>query len=71
MSYKILAPMTGSILRIECAEGSSVTEGSVLLIMESMKMEVPVESNADGTIHKIHCNVGDLVDQDQLLIDLL
>jgi acetyl-CoA carboxylase biotin carboxyl carrier protein len=70
MSYKILAPMTGSVLRIECVEGGAVTEGSVLLIMDSMKMEIPVESNADGTIKKIHCNIGDLVDQDQLLIEL-
>ena len=70
MSYHILAPMTGTVFQIECTEGSSVTEGAVLLIMESMKMEIPVESISAGLVHKIHCNVGDLVNQDQLLIEL-
>jgi len=70
MSYQILAPMAGSICRIEVAVGDAVNEASVLLVMESMKMEVPVEATFDGKVSKIHCNVGDLVDQDQLLMVL-
>jgi biotin carboxyl carrier protein len=38
--------------------------------MESMKMEIPVESISAGLVHKIHCKVGDLIDQDQLIIEL-
>ena len=70
MSYQVLAPMAGSIYRIEVIEGDAVTEASVLLIMESMKMEIPVEAMFAGKVSKIHCGVGDLVDQDQLLIVL-
>lgn len=70
MSYQVLAPMAGSICRIEVAEGDAVKEAAVLLVMESMKMEVPVEATFDGKVAKIHCNVGDLIDQDQLLITL-
>ena len=70
MSFQILAPMAGAIFRIDVAEGDAVNEASVLLVMESMKMEIPVESMFDGKVTKIHCNVGDLVDQDQLLITL-
>lgn len=70
MSYQVLAPMAGSILRVEVKEGDAVTEASVLLVMESMKMEIPVEATFDGKVTKIHCNEGDLVDQDQLLITL-
>jgi len=70
MTYKILAPMAGSIYRIDVAEGDAVTEASVLLVMESMKMEIPVEAMFAGKVSKIHCGVGDLVDQDQLLVVL-
>lgn len=70
MSYQILAPMAGSISRIDVIEGDAVTAASVLLIMESMKMEIPVEAMFAGTVSKIHCSAGDLVDQDQLLIVL-
>ena len=70
MTYQILAPMTGTISRVDVVEGDTVTELSVLLIMESMKMEVPVEANFAGLVKKIHCSAGDLVDQDQLLIVL-
>ena len=70
MSYQVLAPMAGSIYRIEVIEGDAVTEASVLLIMESMKMEIPVEAMFAGKVSNIHCSVGDLVDQDQLLVVL-
>jgi biotin carboxyl carrier protein len=70
MSYQVLAPMAGSIWKIEVTEGDPVNETSVLIVMESMKMEVPVEAMFDGKVSKIHCKVGDLVDQDQLLITL-
>jgi len=70
MTYQVLAPMAGSIFRIEVSEGDAVTEASVLLIMESMKMEIPVEAMFDGKVSKIHIKEGDLVDQDQLLIVL-
>jgi biotin carboxyl carrier protein len=44
--------------------------GAVLLIMVSMKLEIPVESISAGLVLKIHRKVGDLIDQDQLIIEL-
>jgi acetyl-CoA carboxylase biotin carboxyl carrier protein len=70
MSYQVLAPMAGSIWKIEVTEGDAVNETSVLIVMESMKMEVPIEAMFDGKVSKIHCKTGDLVDQDQLLMTL-
>jgi acetyl-CoA carboxylase biotin carboxyl carrier protein len=70
MTYQILAPMAGTIARVDVVEGDTVSEMAVLLIMESMKMEVPVEATFAGQVKKIHCAVGDLVDMDQLLIVL-
>lgn len=70
MSFQVLAPMTGSILRVEVNEGAAVDETTVLLVMESMKMEVPVEAAFSGAVKSIHCAAGDLVDQDQVLVTL-
>lgn len=70
MSFAVLAPMAGSVLRVEVTEGTSVDESTVLVILESMKMEVPVEATYAGAVKAIHCAAGDLVDQDQLLITL-
>lgn len=70
MTFEVKAPMAGSILRVEVTEGATVDEATVLLIMDSMKMEVPVEATYAGVIKTIHCAVGDLVDQDHLLVTL-
>jgi len=47
--------------------GDSVAEGDVLIILESMKMEIPVESPAAGTIAEILVAPEDAVEEDQLL----
>lgn len=70
MTFNVLAPMAGSILRLEVTEGAGVAEDTILLVMESMKMEIPVEAMFAGAVKTIHCAAGDLVDQDQLLITL-
>jgi acetyl-CoA carboxylase biotin carboxyl carrier protein len=48
MSTRVLAEIAGIVLRIEVADGDRVSEGDVLIIMESMKMEIPVETPAGG-----------------------
>ncbi len=68
MSYHILAPMTGTVFQIECTEGSSVTEGAVLLIMESMKMEIPVLAPKKGRVAEFRVSEGDSVAEDQVLL---
>lgn len=70
MAHQVLSPMSGTVTRIECAVGDNVTYESVVVVLESMKMEVPVESGGEGVVQAILCNVGDLVDADQALIDL-
>lgn len=70
MAHQVLAPMAGSIYRIECVEGSEAAPDTILIIMESMKMEVPVEAGMAGKVSKIHCNEGDIVDYEQVLVVL-
>ena len=50
---RVEAPVTGSVWKVECAVGDVVQEGDVLVILESMKMEIPVESPVAGTVVEV------------------
>ena len=52
------AHITGTVWKIECEVGQSVEEGDTLVILESMKMEMPVEAEDDGTVKEIVCAGG-------------
>lgn len=55
----------GSVCKIECAEGDSLGEGDPILIVESMKMEIPVASPAHAKLLKLLVAVGDTVSEGQ------
>ncbi len=55
------APVQGAVVGIEVAVGQAVTQGQVLLLLESMKMEVPVEAGAAGVVDAVFVAVGDAV----------
>ncbi|WP_274626763.1 acetyl-CoA carboxylase biotin carboxyl carrier protein subunit [Arvimicrobium flavum] len=63
----VTSPVTGSVWKIECSVGNQVSEGDVLMILESMKMEIPVEATASGTIETLSVAEGVSVDEDTLL----
>ncbi len=58
MAVEVVAHITGNVWKIEKQVGDSVAEGDVVVILESMKMEIPVESPAAGTIATIDTNEG-------------
>ncbi|TDI62365.1 MAG: acetyl-CoA carboxylase biotin carboxyl carrier protein subunit [Alphaproteobacteria bacterium] len=60
---KILSEIPGKVISIEVGAGDSVDEDDALVILESMKMEIPVDSPADGTIVKILVAVDDMVEE--------
>lgn len=62
------AHITGTVWAFEVEVGDSVAAGDVVLILESMKMEMPVESELDGTVVEMLCNVGDAVQEGQPLV---
>ncbi|GMU70666.1 MAG: acetyl-CoA carboxylase biotin carboxyl carrier protein subunit [Burkholderiales bacterium] len=70
MSHQVLAPMMGTVVRVDCAAGDSVSPETVVIVIESMKMEVPIESGASGVVSAVRCNVGDLVELDQVLVEI-
>ena len=66
----IEAHITGNIWKIEVAVGDRVKEGDTVVILESMKMEIPVESEDDGTVKEIRCEEGQAVSEGDVLIVL-
>jgi biotin carboxyl carrier protein len=66
----VLSPVTGSVWKIQVSVGDSVQEGDELMILESMKMEIPVEAEEDGTVAAILCAEGESVADGQALVEL-
>jgi acetyl-CoA carboxylase biotin carboxyl carrier protein len=64
------AHITGTVWKIEKKVGDAVQSGDVLLILESMKMEMPVESPEAGTVAEIKCKEGEAVSEGQTLVVL-
>jgi biotin carboxyl carrier protein len=64
----VKSPMPANIYEIMIASGDTVSEGQELLILESMKMEIPVESPAAGTIAEICVETGTPVAEDDVLL---
>lgn len=70
MDYAIRAEMVASVHSVVVEAGGSVTIGDTLMILESMKMEIPVESETAGSVEKIHVEVGSFVNEEETLITL-
>ena len=67
---EVEAHITGIVWKIECQVGQSVEEGDTLVILESMKMEMPVEAEDDGTVKQIVCEEGQSVSEGDTLVVL-
>ena len=55
---QVCAHITGTVWKIEVSVGDSVSDGDVIAILESMKMEMPVEAEDDGTVTEIKVKEG-------------
>ncbi|MEX2195421.1 MAG: biotin/lipoyl-binding carrier protein [Thermoleophilaceae bacterium] len=64
------AHITGTVWKIECQVGQEVEEGDTLVILESMKMEMPVEAEDDGKVSEIKCEEGQSVSEGDTLVVL-
>jgi acetyl-CoA carboxylase biotin carboxyl carrier protein len=64
------AHITGTVWKIECRVGQEVSEGDTLVILESMKMEMPVEAEDGGTVREIVCEEGQSVSEGDTLVVL-
>ncbi|NOG69021.1 biotin/lipoyl-binding carrier protein [Roseicella sp. DB1501] len=64
----VSAEMAASVWKIEASPGARVAAGDTLIILESMKMEIPVESPRDGTVAKVLVAEGDQVKEGQVVV---
>ena len=64
------AHITGTVWKIEVQGGRSVAEGDTVVILESMKMEMPVEAEDAGTVKEILCEEGQAVNEGDTLVVL-
>jgi acetyl-CoA carboxylase biotin carboxyl carrier protein len=70
-SVSVSAHITGTVWKIEVKAGERVEEGTVCVILESMKMEMPVEAPGAGTVEKIHVTEGQPVNEGDVLVTLV
>ncbi|HEX4513928.1 MAG TPA: biotin/lipoyl-binding carrier protein [Polyangiaceae bacterium] len=70
MATNVCAHITGTVWKIEVKEGDDVLEGQTCVILESMKMEMPVEAQAAGKVDKIACTEGQAVNEGDVLVVL-
>jgi biotin carboxyl carrier protein len=67
MAEEIRAEMVANVWKVVAAAGDEVAEGDTLVILESMKMEIPVLAEADGTVSQLAVNEGDVVQEGDLI----
>ncbi len=70
MATNVTAHITGTVWKIEVKVGDTVGEGHVCVILESMKMEMPVEAPSAGKVEKIACSEGQAVNEGDVLVVL-
>ncbi|MEV6968876.1 biotin/lipoyl-binding carrier protein [Hamadaea sp. NPDC051192] len=67
MADEIRAEMVANVWKVVAAEGDQVADGDTLVILESMKMEIPVMAESDGTLTRLAVNEGDVVQEGDLI----
>ena len=64
------AHITGTVWKIEVSPGQEIDEGDTVVILESMKMEIPVEAEDSGKVKEIRCEEGQSVNEGDVLVVL-
>jgi len=67
MAESVTAPMVGKVLEVQCKVGDKVEEDQVILLLEAMKMEIPVVSPIAGVVKELKVAPGDTVESDTVL----
>lgn len=67
---EVAASMAGTVLNVLVAEGDKVSPGQELVKLESMKMEIPIESEQGGEVAEVKVNDGDFVNEGDVLVVL-
>ena len=66
----LAAPMPATVVRIEVSPGQTVVKDGLLVMLEAMKMELPIRAPRDGRVTGIHCRVGEIVQPGVPLLEI-
>jgi 3-methylcrotonyl-CoA carboxylase alpha subunit len=66
----LTAPMPATVIKVLVQPGAAVKKGDTILLLEAMKMELPIRAPGDATVTAVHCREGELVQPDTTLIEL-
>lgn len=64
---EIIAPMGAKVIDVKVKVGDSVNKGDEIIVLEAMKMEMPVVAIASGIVKQVKCNKGDVVEEKEIL----
>ncbi|AOV08356.1 acetyl-CoA carboxylase biotin carboxyl carrier protein subunit [Sporosarcina ureilytica] len=67
---QLKSSMAGSVFTVNVNVGDNVEVGQVVMVLESMKMEIPVEAEVAGKVTEINANVGDFVNEGDTLVTI-
>jgi acetyl-CoA carboxylase biotin carboxyl carrier protein len=67
MAEEVRAEMVANVWKVVASAGDPVSEGDTLVILESMKMEIPVVAESDGVVRRLAVNEGDVVQDGDLI----
>lgn len=66
----VKSPMSGNVWKLLVKESDKVSVGDVVVILESMKMEIPIEAEGSGVVSEIIVSEGDFVQEEDLLVTI-
>ncbi len=66
----VMSPMPATVVAINAIPGQVVTEGETIIVLEAMKMELPIKAPRSGVVKAVHCAKGDLVQPGVNLLEL-
>lgn len=67
--HALTAPMPATVLAIHAAQGQRVERNQIVMVLEAMKMELPIRAPGDGVVSAVHGREGQLVDADAVLVE--
>lgn len=70
VALSLTAPMPATVLKVLVAPGMPVRKGDTVIVLEAMKMELPVRTSREGIVTAVHCREGELVKPDTVLVEI-
>jgi 3-methylcrotonyl-CoA carboxylase alpha subunit len=69
-AHLIAAPMPATVIKVLVSAGQAIKKGDTVVVLEAMKMELPIRATGDAVVTAVRCAQGDLVQADATLIEL-